>query len=38
MKQPDKMAAYFNYAATDLHLDNQMHWLCYTAVEGGDGK
>lgn len=41
MKQPGKMTAYFSCAAniqTDLHLDNQMHRLCYTAVEGGDGK
>lgn len=41
MKQPDKMTAYFNCAATiqtDLHLDNQMHRLCHTAEKGGDGR
>lgn len=41
MKQPGKMTAYYYRAAdkqTDLHLDNQMHRLCHTAVKGGNGR
>ena len=41
MKQPDKMIAYYyrvDQKQTDLHLDNQMHQLCYAVLKGGDGR